>query len=55
MDVSRLWRPGPMGGLRGQSIAFQNNDLIEAVGECGRGREPGHSRADHDGLFADQS
>ncbi len=55
MDVPRLRRPGPIGGLRGQSIAFQNNDLIEAVGECRRGREPGHSRADHDGLLADQS
>jgi hypothetical protein len=55
MDVPRLRRPGPIGGLRGQNIAFQNNDLIEAVGECRRGREPGHSRADHDGLLADQS
>ena len=55
MDVSRLRRPGPIGGLRRQSIAFQNNDLFEAVGECRRGCEPGYSRADHDGSLADQS
>jgi hypothetical protein len=55
MDVPRLRRPGPIGGLRGQNIAFKNNDLIEAVGECRSGREPGHSRADHDGSLADLS
>jgi len=28
---------------------------IEVVGERACGREPAHSRADHDGLLADQS
>ena len=55
MHVPRLRRPGAIGGLRGQSIALQDNHLIEAVGECPRGREPANSRADHDGLLADQS
>ena len=55
MDVPRLRRPGPIGGLRGQSITFKNNDLIEVVGKRPRGREPSHSRADHDGSLADQS
>jgi hypothetical protein len=29
--------------------------MFEAVGEGPRGREPGHSRADDDGLLANQS
>ena len=53
--VPRLWRPRAIGGFRGQGITLQNNHLIEAVGERPRGREPADSRADHDGLFADQS
>jgi hypothetical protein len=55
MDVPRLRRPGAMRGLRGQSVALQNKDLIEMVGERARGREPAHSRTDHNGLLADQS
>ena len=55
MHMPRLRRPGAMRGLRGQSVALQNKDLIEVVGECRRGRKPAHSRADHNGLLADQS
>ena len=55
MHVPRLRRSRAMCGLRGQRVAFQNNHLIEVVGERPRGREPAHSRADHDGLLADQS
>jgi hypothetical protein len=55
MHVPRLRRPRAIRGLRGQSVALQNNHLIEAVGERPRGREPGDSRADHDGLLADQT
>ena len=55
MHVPRLRRPRAICGLRGQSVALQNNHLIEVVGERARGREPAHSRADHDGLLADQS
>ena len=55
MHVPRLRRPRAIGGLRGQGVALQNNHLIEAVGERACGREPAHSRADHDGLLADQS
>jgi hypothetical protein len=55
MHMPRLRRPGAMRGLRGQSVALQNNDLLEVVGERPCGREPAHSRADHDGLLADQS
>ena len=55
MHMPRLRRPRAMRGLRGQSVALQNNNLIEVVGERPRGCEPGHSRADHDGLLADQS
>ena len=54
MDVPRLRRPGAMRGLRGQSVALQNKDLIEVVGECPRGRKPAHSRADHNGPIANQ-
>jgi hypothetical protein len=53
MGVPRLWRSRSMNGLRGQSIALQNNDVIEVVGERACGREPSHSSADHDGPFAD--
>ena len=55
MRVPRLRRSRAIRGLRGQSVALQNNHLIEAVGECPRGREPTHARADHDSLLADQS
>ena len=55
VDVPRLRRPGAMRGLQGQSVALQNEDLIEVVGECPRGRKPAYSRADHNGLLADQS
>ena len=55
MHVARLRRPRAIGGLRGQGVALQNNHLIEVVGERPCGREPAHSRADHDGLLADQS
>jgi hypothetical protein len=44
-----------MRGLQGQSVALQNKDLIEVVGECPRSRKPAYSRADHNGLLADQS
>jgi hypothetical protein len=50
MDVPRLRCPRTIFGLQGQCVALQNNHLIEAVGERPRGREPAHSRADHDGL-----
>jgi hypothetical protein len=53
MGVPRLRRSRSMQGLRGQSIALQNNDIIEVVGERPRGREPSHASADHDGLLAD--
>ena len=55
MHMPRLRRPGAMRGFRGQSVALQNNDLLEVVGERPCGREPAHSRADHDSLIADQS
>ena len=55
MDVPHLRRPDAMRGLRGQSVALQNKDLIEVVGECPRGRKPAHSCADHNGLLADQN
>jgi hypothetical protein len=53
MDVPSLRRPGPVPGLGGQTIALQNNDVIEVVGERPRGGEPSHASADHDGLLAD--
>jgi len=55
MHVPRLRRSRAIGAFRGQSVPLQNNHLIEAVGERRRGREPGHSRADHDCLLADPS
>jgi hypothetical protein len=55
MDVPRLRCPCPVRGLRGKSVALQNNNAIEAVGERARGGEPSHSSADHHGLLADQS
>jgi len=55
VHMPRLGRASAMRGLRGQSIALQNNDLLEMVGERPCGREAAHSRADHDGLLADQS
>ena len=55
MHVPRLRRPRAIRGLRGQSVALQNNHLIEAIGERTRRREPAQSRADDDGLLADQS
>src|SRR5262245_20044282 len=33
MHVPRLRRPHAIGGLRGQSVALQNDHMIEAVGE----------------------
>jgi hypothetical protein len=53
MGVPRLRRSRSMQGLRGQSIALQNNDVIKVIGERACGREPSHSGADHDGPFAD--
>ena len=55
MNVPRLWRSGSVCGVRGQGVAFQNNHVIEVIGERPRRREPAHSSADHDGPFADQS
>jgi hypothetical protein len=52
MDVPRLWRPGPVHGLGGQTIALQNNDVIKVVGERARSREPSHTSANHNGLVA---
>src|SRR5205814_990120 len=54
MGVPRLRRSGSVRGLRGQSVAFQNNHVIEVIGERARRREPAHSSADHDGPLADQ-
>jgi hypothetical protein len=53
MDVPRLGRPGPMHRLGGQTIALQNDDLIEVVGERSRGREPSNASADHYGPLPD--
>jgi len=53
MHVSRLRRSRAIHGLRGQSVALQDNHMIEAAGERPRRREPAHSSADHAGLFAD--
>jgi len=50
--VPSLRRPSPANGLGGQTIALQNNDVIEVVCERLRGREPSHASADHDGLLA---
>ena len=55
MHVPRLRRSRAVRRLRGQSVALQHNYLIEAVGECPRGREPGHTGADHDRLLANHS
>ena len=55
MHVPRLRRPRTIRGLLGQSVALQNNHLIEAIGERTRRREPAHSSTDHDGPLADQS
>jgi hypothetical protein len=55
MHMTRLWRPGAMRRLCGQSVALQDDDLIKEVGERPCGGESTHSRADHDGLFTDQS
>jgi hypothetical protein len=52
MHVPRLRRPCAIRGLRGQSIALQNNYLIEVVSERPRGRKPADAGADYDGLFA---
>jgi len=54
MHMPRLWRSSSVHGLRGQSVTLQNNELIEVVGERARGREPAHSRADHNGPIANQ-
>jgi len=55
MHVPRLRRSRAVRRLRGQSVALQHNYLIEAVGECPRRREPGHTGADHDRLLANHS
>jgi hypothetical protein len=55
MDVPRLRRAGSVGGLRGQAVALENNDVLETVGEGAGGRQPGYSGADHERLAADQS
>jgi hypothetical protein len=41
-----------MHGLGGQTIALQNNVVIEMFGERPRGSEPSHASSDHDGLLA---
>ena len=55
MDVARLRRAGPVGGLRGQTVALDNDDLLEAMGEGAGGRQPGHSGPDHERALADQT
>ena len=40
MDVPRLRRAGSVGGLRGQGVALENNDVLETVGEGAGGRQP---------------
>ncbi len=55
MHVPRLRRSRAVRRLRGQNVALQHNYLIEAVGECPRGREPGHAGANHDRLLANHS
>jgi hypothetical protein len=55
MDVPRLRCAGSVGGLRGQGIALDNNDMLETMGQRAGGRQSGYSGADHERLAADQS
>src|SRR5580698_8760868 len=55
MGVSSLRRSRSMQRLRRESIALQNNDVTEMVGECACSRKAGHARADHNGLFPDRN
>jgi hypothetical protein len=55
VHVPRLRRACAIRRLRGQRVALQDNHPIEAFGERSRGRKPCHSRADDDGLLADQN
>ena len=55
VDVPRLRRPRSMRRLRGQIVALQHNNAIEAIGERTCRGEPAHSSADHDRLLANPS
>ena len=52
MHVPRLRRSRAVRWFRRQNVALQHNYLIEAVGECPRGRKSGHAGPDYDRLLA---
>jgi hypothetical protein len=53
--MPRLRRPGSLGCIERENIAFHHHDMFEEVGKGARRRQAGHSRTNNGGLPAYQS
>jgi len=53
VDVLRLRRSSPVGGVRRQRVAFQHDDLLEMIDKRTCRRQTADTCAENDGPLAD--